>query len=1106
MSEREQLEQAIAALEAQRAILGDAVVDVAVAPMREKLAALAAAASRETQQRKQVTVLFADVSGFTAMSETLDAEEVSATMNALWARLDGAILQQGGRIDKHIGDAVMALFGAPTAREDDPERAIRAALAMQQEIRTFMPDAQGQPRLQMRIGINTGPVLLGAVGTTGEYTAMGDTVNLASRLEHAAPVGGILISHDTYRHVRGVFDVQPLEPITVKGKAEPVQVYVVRAAKPKAFRVTTRGVEGVETRTIGRETELQQMQAAFTRARQEQHAHLISVVAEAGTGKSRLLYEFHNWMELQPYRTRLFRGRATSEMRQLPYALFRDVLASRFDIQDSDPTAAARRKLELGITGLAGPDQPEAAMWAHFVGHLIGLDFSASPHLQGILADAQQIRDRAFYYVAQFLAAIAAQDPVALLLEDIHWADNESLDLFQHVLQANPRLPLVVVGLARPSLFEHRPEWGQGPVTHLRVDLHPLSEADSRRLVAEILRKLPAIPETLTRLIVERAGGSPFYMEELIKMLIEDRVIVRGEEAWHVAEERLAEVRVPPTLTGILQARLDGLPAPEREALQQASVVGRVFWSGVVQRMHHPDAAPQPAPAVGELFGTLTGKELIFHHEPSVFADTSEYIFKHALLHDVTYESVLKRLRRAYHAQVAESLIALGGERSSEYAGRIAEHFERAEKWAEAAEWYGRAGKQAQAAFAPEGAIAYYRKALKFWQEVPNLSETQTARLLAAYDGLGEMLVSQARYGEAIDTFLTLRARAEAAGNAPLQARALYALARAQVRQGDNRAALESAAQAEAVARSAGLGLELALALWVKGLSLFRLGDTEATLALGEQMLTLVTELGDRRQRASTLNLLGGVHHALGRYEQAQGCWEEALSIWEELDDRRQISDLANNLGLIATARGDHHAAFERYQAALEQARDTGDRDGELVFLNNVGAARVALGDDAAAEVHLRRVIELAGESGSWILADTYRALAEACQGQGKTAAALEAARQALALSRSGGVPEYLAAAWRALGQAAADVSAPAHVEGQGYDAAACFAESLRICTEMRMEGERAQTLRAWARHEMQQGHPERGAALWREARDLFAQLGATLEAERMAALPAASR
>ena len=256
MSEREQLEQAIAHMESQRTVLGDAVVDATIATLSEKLAVLqlSPAYPLPAEQRKQVTILFADASGFTEMSEVMDAEDVREMMNDLWARLDGAIVTHGGMVDKHVGDQVMALFGAPTAREDDPERAIRAALVMQAELHAFRET--WQIPLEMRIGINTGPVLLGEIGTTAEYTAMGDAVNLASRLEEAAPKGGILISHNTYRHVRGVFEVQSLGSIRIRGRVESVQVYLVQEAKPRAFRVATRGVEGVETRMVGREAEL----------------------------------------------------------------------------------------------------------------------------------------------------------------------------------------------------------------------------------------------------------------------------------------------------------------------------------------------------------------------------------------------------------------------------------------------------------------------------------------------------------------------------------------------------------------------------------------------------------------------------------------------------------------------------------------------------------------------------------------------------------------------------------------------------------------------------------------------------------------------------------
>jgi class 3 adenylate cyclase len=343
----QKLEQGIATLEAQRVVIGETVVDAMLLPLRRELATLKAQAQAAEAQRKLVTILFADVSGFTAMSEQMDAEDISQVMNALWQQVDSLIAAHGGRIDKHLGDGVMAIWSAETAREDDPERAIRAALAMQAKVQKATADPKSrlstlEEHISMRIGIHTGPVLLGALGTQGEYTAMGDTVNLTARLEKAAPVGGVLISHDTYRHVRGVFDLQPLEPITVKGKADPVQTYLVLQARPRAFRLGKRGVEGVETRMIGRAAELRTLQQALQTVQRERHLQAITVVGEAGVGKSRLLYEFHSWFDPLPEPWRFFRGRASEEMARTPYALLRNILAFRFEIRQRSLVVACQ--------------------------------------------------------------------------------------------------------------------------------------------------------------------------------------------------------------------------------------------------------------------------------------------------------------------------------------------------------------------------------------------------------------------------------------------------------------------------------------------------------------------------------------------------------------------------------------------------------------------------------------------------------------------------------------------------------------------------------------------------------------------------------------------
>jgi len=1114
-TERKLLEQAIAELETRRSILGDEVVNSATAAMREKLSRMDGGTdAHEPQQRKLITVLFADVSGFTAMAETMDHEIVSDVINSLWIRVDRAILDHGGRIDKHIGDAIMALYGTPTAHEDDPERAIRSALQIQSEILDWktersnsLPAYKSQiQNIQLRIGVNTGPALLGTVGLTHEYTAIGDTVNLANRLETAAPKGGILISHETHQLVRGIFEVNELEPITVKGKSEPIEVYTVQSVKPRSFRDTTRGLEGIETRTIGREKELEQMKAAFIEATSSTRTHLVTLVAEAGTGKSRLLFEFGKWLEALEPIIQIFKGRAVQESTHTPYSLLRGILASSFDIHENDRASVARQKLEQGIQNISS-DQNNAILYAHFIGHLIGLDYSNSPHLKGILGDARQIHDRAFHYATQLLTEISQKQPFVILLEDIHWADSGSLDFFESFMEKRPDLPALIVSLTRSTLFEQRPDWGTGTVQTLRLDLLPLSEADTRRLIGEILQKVPEVPDTIMDLIVKKAEGSPFYVEELIKVLIEGGVIVRGENQWSVELKRLSDLKVPATLTGLLQARLDGLIPNVRETLQQASVVGRVFWMDIIEHMRNPEVQHvENAVPVKDRLGVLRSKELIYHYEEAAAATSSEFIFKNQILHDVTYESVLLRLRPLYHSQAAEGLVEVSGERINEFAGRVGEHYERAEAWIKAAEWYIHAGQQAQNTYASDTAIHYYRKALNFLNEYG--SQEYLPSKLEVMQRLGEVLNWQARYSEALEIYTVMLKEAETEDDTASQSRALQSLATSHSYQGDHQASLQNAIRAEELARSADIKIELARALRTQGTARFRLGETQAALSQAEQALTMFTDLDNQNEMARCLNLIAAVHYVSGRLNEAESNWEKALQIFQDLGNRQEGMDLLSNLGVVADGRGDYETAFQRYDRALTIAQETGYKDGEIVFLTNRGSEQVALENYEAAEVDLRQAIQLAGITGSWCMPLTFNQRAQALIGLGRYEEAFYSARQALVLAEEDQTPEFIGMAWRTMGvicDKTHDVVRFSDWEThelEEYDAETCFNKSASIFIEAEIELEHAHTLREWARYKFKLGDREQGEKMWQEARDIFANIGAQLEVERMNTLP----
>lgn len=985
-----QLEQAIAALEAQRSILSDTVVDTALAPLREKLASLQT--PPPTQQRKQLTVLFADVSGFTALSETMDAEDVANTMNALWQVVDAAIVNHGGMIDKHIGDAVMALWGAQTAREDDPEQAVRAALAMQSALAEFRQHRN--LKLAMRIGLNTGPVLVGTVGSNAEFTAMGDTVNLASRLEHAAPVGGILISAATYRSVRGLFEMQALEPLTVKGKVALIQTYLVYRIKPRTFHLRTRGIEGVKTRMVGRDAEFTQLTSTFRQAVATRHLHAATVLGEAGVGKSRLLYEFWDWIERQPEDVRLLHGRATQAMTQRPYTLLRDIFCFRFDIQDSDTAIAARDKLEQGIIATLGHDDPDALLKAHFIGQLIGLDFSSSPHLRGIRDDAKQIRDRALHYLSQFIGAMAHNAPLLFVLDDIHWADDASLDGFTHLMHTCHEWPIFFLCLSRRTILERRPGWSEDR-RQLRIMLQPLTKTISRQLVQDILRHVANVPNELRELIVNGAEGNPFYVEELVKMLIDDGVIIPGAETWQIQEGRLAEVRVPPTLTALLQARLDGLPAVERDILQRASVLGRVFWDQAIVQLEDGDGAALMlhADAVSNLgLNELRRRDLVYQQDISAFAGSTEYFFKHVLLRDVTYETILKRQRRAYHAHAAEWLIGQSGERVAEYSGLIAEHFERAEQVDLAAQWYGQAGQQAQAAYANEEALHYYSKALALteaWQwhkgrvEVLHILGRRNEEALAlqalqatAEGTLAEVAMLVSQYYESIGNY---PAASAAAANALHAYRAMH----------NPIGAAHSLAQLGLIARRTG-AYEQAIDWYTQALNIFASEDTtlqgaqhiyaQALIGLGvvqrqlsqfahakasyEQALIVSRKSGNRKAEGDTLNGLGALAYHQRHLAEARSYYHQALTMRQAIGDRDGEGTSLFNLGVVAQDMGDYEQALATFAQALAIQQATGNRWEEVNVLMALGVLYQELGHLDQAQTYLQGGLVISHEIG----------------------------------------------------------------------------------------------------------------------------------------------
>ncbi len=964
---------------------------------------LAARDALAQPQRRMITILFCDVVDSVAMAEHLDPEEVLEVMNGAFEALIPPVFHHGGTLARLMGDAILAFFGAPVAHEDDPERAVRASLEMVDNARLYcarLAQERGIAGFAVRAGINTGLVVVGEVGTDlrVEYTAMGDAVNLAARMEAAAPPGGILITQDTYRQVRGRFDVVPQAPLTVKGHSSPVQSYLVERAKPHAFPIANRGVEGVATRMVGRDAELAALQYAYLDAIEGRQTGVVTVFGEAGIGKSRLLDEFVSWVELRPEHVHYWKAQPARAAQTMPYGLLRDLFARRFGILDSDSVAVALSRFRQGMAGILEVDKIDLA------GHLAGFDFSSSPAVGALLGSPsfgpiaaaslrQALRtlwqpdlhtptpspsgDEAARATARNPGADGPAESVLLLLEDLHWGDDASLDLIASLLAEIPRARLLVLAATRPEFLERRPNWGEGLDAYVRLELRPLSRRGSRALVGEILQRVTEVPEELHEMLVEGADGNPFFLEELVKMLIEDGAIEPGVDRWRVDSQRLRQVRLPPTLTAVLQARLDALPADERLLLQRASVIGRQFWDSLLAEL-----APEVAD-VAPLLAALRTRELVFQRERSAFIGVQEYTFKHAILREVTYETVLLHMRRSCHTQVARWLEAHAGERLGEYLALIALHYRLAGEGAAAAGWYIRAGERAAALGATGEARGFFETALEL---LPPSDLEQRWHALAAHDeALGILGESNARrvdddallelaqqmgddnrvaeahyrrghylgvlsrYSEAIEALDAALAVATRAGNAEIQAKTLPVKVFNLTRMGRMADAGAIAAEALDCAETLGEPEILARALTNVSGYFAAAGDLARAAQLIARQPEIMQRAGNLMGQSISLGNLGYYYLLLGLYPMARTALEQALALSQAIGAQQHRMYGQLNLGLACWRIGDSETARRLLAEVIPELEALGDTFAAASGRSYLGLVLEQCGDVVAA-------------------------------------------------------------------------------------------------------------------------------------------------------------
>ena len=833
------------------------------------------------EERKVVTVLFCDLVGFTTAAEQLDPEDVRAVLGPYHARLRIELERHGGTVEKFIGDAVMALFGAPAAHEDDPERAIRAALAIR--------DFAVEDGLELRIGITTGEALiaLDASPAEGEGVASGDVVNTGARLQSAAPVNGILADETTYRATRRAIEYRDAPAVDAKGKSEPVRVWEVVAARSR-FGVDVTHHALVEL--VGRDRELSVLRDAFERARHERIPQLVTLVAVPGMGKSRLVYELSRIVDADPELITWRQGRCLAYGDGVAFWALAEVVKAQAGIHDEDSEDAVAKKLQTAVAA-AVADEKDATWVESHLRPLVGLETGT-----GLGGDR---RGEAFAAWRRFFEALADQRPLVLVLEDLHWADEGLLDFVDELVDWLSGVPLLVVCSARPELLERRPGWGGGTLNAAMIGLTPLSSEQTAVLISQVLAR-SVLPAEIQQALLDRSEGNPLYAEQFAQLYLE-----RGS-----AED----MPLPETLQGIVAARLDGLSAEEKAVLQDASVIGKVFWTAALRRDEH---------AADPLLHSLERKGFLTRQRRSSVGSEGEWAFAHMLLRDVAYGQIPRAERAHKHRETAEWIESLG--RSEDHAELLAFHWRSARELALASQQdtteletptrlaLRAAGDRAFSVNAYPAAAAYYDEALALWpddEERPRLLYQCADALYIATDHRALTALEEAR-----DALL-------AVGDHQTAAEAELSISRIWWHRGQRD---ESAAHASRAEELAGAECSPARARVLANIARTRAiaGDREDGLRLAREALEMAQVLGLDELRAHALATISLAKMYLddpSGVEDGEKALEIALAI-----NSPQAGTIANNMGVDAIFKFDLRRAGELFVEGLQIATRFGD-------------------------------------------------------------------------------------------------------------------------------------------------------------------------------------
>jgi class 3 adenylate cyclase/tetratricopeptide (TPR) repeat protein len=660
-------------------------------------------------ERKQVTVLFSDLSGYTAMTEKLDPEEVKEIMSRIFGEVAKAVTKYEGFIEKFIGDAVVAFFGVPKAHEDDPIRAIRAAREIHEIVEGMNRQLESKigKRLLMHSGIHTGLVVTGEVSVEkGTHGTSGETINLASRLSDVAKAGEILVGPVTYQLAEGHFVFERLEPVQVKGKAEAVQVYRLLSVKEKPL--TLHRILGLRANLIGRKAELAQLQEAVQKVRQGKGG-IISICGDAGTGKSRLLEEFKATLDLNEIQWR--EGHAYAYSQNIPYFPLIDLLNRAWQIEEGDSPEKVREKIESGVENLISRKKQDVLP---YVGSLYSLSY---PEIEGVSPEFW--KSRLQEAIHEILTALTQRGPTIICLEDLHWADPSSLALLRFLL-SEFRYPALFLCIYRPplSLFTSQKLNATGKL-YQEIRLQDLSLSEAQEMMESLL-KTQTIPPKLRLFIQEKVEGNPFYLEEMINALIDSGTLTRDNGTWKLTRS-IVESEIPSTIQGVISARLDRLEKEMKQILQEASVIGRAFLYNIIREITRVRE---------QLDRCLSGLERLDLIRMKSLEPEMEYIFKHALTQEVVYNGLLKKERREIHERTALVMEKLFRDRLSEFFETLAFHFAQGQSVYKAVDYLIKSGEKSLKRYAVEESHQYYQEAFDLLKNRPGLMEEERSLLI----------------------------------------------------------------------------------------------------------------------------------------------------------------------------------------------------------------------------------------------------------------------------------------------------------------------------------------------------------------------------------------